>query len=416
VTTSYPRRVAAALAFCLCLVAVAWPVSGQRADQAGPAVSSDRLARIGQMIDRRIAAGEVPGTVTLVAQNGRVVHFEVRGVMDIETKRPLAKDAIFSLASLTKPVTTVAILMLVEEGKVRLSDAISKFIPAYADVKVAVTPARTVAVSRPVTIRDLLTHTSGFVSPAQIPTDANATLAEFIPRFASEPLEFQPGTQWTYSNTVAFDTLARIVELVSGETYDRFLRERIFEPLGMRDTAHALSAAQKSRLATRYDVTANGLRKAVRPETALVSDGLSWPVAMDLFLPQAWADDAARRATAGIPPTVRHEEKWRLALRHIRQVRAAGLAIDAVLGDAEYGKVPTFRTALDRMGLPYALGVPGHFPVWVRGAARMRPIAAIAATHRPSAWRRVRWATGMPRSRSSCPFVVKGWRLTSFAR
>jgi len=128
--------------------------------------------------------------------------------------------------------------------------------------------------------------------------------------------------------------------------------------------------------------------------TALVSDGLSWPVAMDLFLPQAWADDAARRATAGIPPTVRHEEKWRLALRHIRQVRAAGLAIDAVLGDAEYGKVPTFRTALDRMGLPYALGVPGHFPVWVRGAARMRPIAAIAATHRPSAWRRVRWATG----------------------
>ena len=266
-TTSYPRRVAVALAFCLCLVAVAWPVSGQRADQPGPAVSSDRLARIGQMIDRRIAAGEVPGTVTLVAQNGRVVHFEVRGVMDIETKRPLAKDAIFSLASLTKPVTTVAILMLVEEGKVRLNDAISKFIPAYADVKVAVTPARTVAVSRPVTIRDLLTHTSGFVSPAQIPTDANATLAEFIPRFASEPLEFQPGTQWTYSNTVAFDTLARIVEIASGETYDRFLRERIFEPLGMRDTAHALSAAQKSRLATRYDVTANGLRKAVRPET-----------------------------------------------------------------------------------------------------------------------------------------------------
>ena len=266
-TTSYPRRVAVALAFCLCLVAVAWPVSGQRADQAGPAVSSDRLARIGQMIDRRIAAGDVPGTVTLVAQNGRVVHFEVRGVMDIETKRPLAKDAIFSLASLTKPVTTVAILMLVEEGKVRLSDSISKFIPAYADVKVAVTPARTVAVSRPVTIRDLLTHTSGFVSPAQIPTDANATLAEFIPRFASEPLEFQPGTQWTYSNTVAFDTLARIVEIASGETYDRFLRERIFEPLRMRDTAHALSAAQKLRLATRYDVTANGLKKAVRPDT-----------------------------------------------------------------------------------------------------------------------------------------------------
>ena len=266
-TTSYPRRVAVALAFCLCLVAVAWPVSGQRADQAGPAVSSDRLARIGQMIDRRIAAGEVPGTVTLVAQNGRIVHFEARGVMDIETKRPMAKDTIFRLASLTKPVTTVAVLMLVEEGKLRLNDPISKFIPAYADVKVAVTPARTVAVSRPVTIRDLLTHTSGFVSPAQIPTDPNATLAELVPRFASEPLEFQPGTQWTYSNTVAFDTLARIVEILSGQTYDRFLSERIFDPLGMRDTAHTLSAAQKQRLATRYDVTPTGLRKNVRTET-----------------------------------------------------------------------------------------------------------------------------------------------------
>ena len=266
-TTSYPRRVAVALAFCLCLVAVAWPVSGQRADQAGPAVSSDRLARIGQMIDRRIAAGEVPGTVTLVAQNGRVVHFEARGVMDIETKRPVAKDTIFRLASLTKPVTTVAVLMLVEEGKLRLNDPISKFVPAYADAKVAVTPARTVAVSRPLTIRDLLTHTSGMVSPAQIPTDPNATLAEFVPRFASEPLEFQPGTQWTYSNTVAFDTLARIVEIVSGQTYDRFLRERIFDPLGMKDTAHTLSAAQQPRLATRYDVTPTGLRKVVRTDT-----------------------------------------------------------------------------------------------------------------------------------------------------
>src|SRR5581483_7798400 len=135
------------------------------------------------------------------------------------------------------------------DGKLRLTDPISMFIPAYATVKVAVTPARTVAVNRPLTIRDLLTHTSGMVSPAQIPEDANATLANFIPKFAQQPLEFQPGTQWTYSNTVAFDTLARIVEIVSGEPYDRFLRERIFDPLGMHDTAHALSAAQKARLA-----------------------------------------------------------------------------------------------------------------------------------------------------------------------
>ena len=240
---------------------------------ANDPVSPDRLARIGQMLDRHIAAGDVPGAVTLVAQNGRIVQFEARGMLDVETRKPLAKDSIFQLASLTKPVTTVAILMLVEEGKLRLTDPISRFIPAYADVMVAVTPARTVAVSRPLTIRDLLTHTSGMVSPAQIPTDANATLATYIPRFAAQPLEFQPGTQWTYSNTVAFDTLARIVEIVSGQPYDRFLRDRIFDPLGMRDTAHALSAGQKQRLATRYDVTPRGLQKTVRPDTPLYFGG-----------------------------------------------------------------------------------------------------------------------------------------------
>ena len=255
----------------LTLMTLGSPVRAQRAD-SDPG-SADRFARIGQMIDRRMAAGELPGAVSLVAQNGRIVYFDARGVLDMDTRKPIAKDSIFQLASLTKPVTTVAVLMLVEEGKLRLTDPISMFIPAYKDVRVAVTPARTVAVSRPLTIRDLLTHTSGMVSPAQIPTDANATLATFIPKFAQEPLEFQPGTQWTYSNTVAFDTLARIVEIVSGEPYDRFLRERIFEPLGMHDTAHALSPAQKMRLATRYDVTPKGLEKVVRPETPLYFGG-----------------------------------------------------------------------------------------------------------------------------------------------
>ena len=255
----------------ICLIALTIQTRAQRT--AGEPLSADRLARVGQMLDRRIAAGELPGAVSLVAQNGRIVYFDARGVLDPDTRTPLAKDSIFSLASLTKPVTTVAILMLVEEGKLRLTDPIAKFIPAYSDVKVAVTPARTVAVSRPVTIRDALTHTSGIVSPATLPTDANATLANFIPRFAEQPLEFQPGTQWNYSNTVAFDTLARIVEVASGQPYDRFLRERIFDPLGMHDTAHALSAAQKPRLATRFDVTANGLQKNVRRETPLYFGG-----------------------------------------------------------------------------------------------------------------------------------------------
>jgi CubicO group peptidase (beta-lactamase class C family) len=144
---------------------------------------------------------------------------------------------------------------------------VAQYLPQFKDLKVVVSQSAPVPASRPITIRDLLTHTSGLVTPAQIPTERNATLANFLPKFASEPLEFQPGTRWAYSNTVAFDLLARIVEIVSGTTYDKYLRERIFEPLGMRDTAHALDAAQKPRLATRYDVTPTGLQKTERPET-----------------------------------------------------------------------------------------------------------------------------------------------------
>jgi CubicO group peptidase (beta-lactamase class C family) len=273
-TKSYAWRVVSVLACGLCVaVLTSAPIPAQRGEGPDGALSGDRLARIGQMIDRRIAAGELPGAVTLVAQNGRLVHFETRGVIDIDSKKPLPKDAIFSLTSLTKPVTTAAILMLIEEGKVRLTDPVSRFVPEFADQTVAVTPARTVPASRAVTIRDLLTHTSGIVSPLRLPADSDATLAEYLPRFAKQPLEFQPGTHWTYSNTVGFDTLARVVEVASGETFDRFLRERIFEPLGMHDTAHALTSAQKQRLATRYDVTSTGLQRNVRSETPMYFSG-----------------------------------------------------------------------------------------------------------------------------------------------
>ena len=133
-TKSYAWRVASVLACGLCVaVLTSAPIPAQRGEGADGALSGDRLARIGQMIDRRIAAGEVPGAVTLVAQDGRIVHFETRGVLDVDSKKPLAKDAIFPLASLTKPVTTVAILILVEEGKVRLTDPVSRFIPEFGD-------------------------------------------------------------------------------------------------------------------------------------------------------------------------------------------------------------------------------------------------------------------------------------------
>ncbi len=252
------RSMILALSF-LVVVVLAAPVATQRAESADTRVAHERLLRINQLIDDRINAREIPGAVSLVAIDGRIIHFEARGLLDLESKKPMPKDALFSLASLTKPVTAAAVLMLVEEGKVRLTDPVSRFIPELNDVKVAVTPSQRVPPSRAITIRDLLTHTSGLVAPAQIPAETTATLATHLPRFAAEPLEFQPGSRWMYSNTIAFDTLARIVEITSGKTYDRFLRERIFEPLGMHDTGHVLRAEQGPRFARRYDVTPQGL-------------------------------------------------------------------------------------------------------------------------------------------------------------
>ena len=229
-------------------------------------LSAERLQRVGELIDRRIAAKDIAGAVTLVAQHGRVVHLDARGLMDTESKKPMTKDALFYIASMTKPVTTVAVLMLAEEGKLRLTDPVSRFVPAFKDLNVKSSSGAPVPATREITLRDLLTHTSGIDSPPRIPTDPAETLAHFLPAFAATPLEFQPGTRWAYSNTVAFDLLARIVEIASGESYDRFLRARIFQPLGMKDTMHAVDSGRAARVATSYEVSPAGLRRLARED------------------------------------------------------------------------------------------------------------------------------------------------------
>lgn len=252
-------------------------------------LSAERLARIGEMMKRHIDAGHIQGGVTAVARRGKVAHFEAHGLMDIEAKRPMTKDAIFRMASSSKPVTGVAIMMLVEEGKVRLSDPVYNFIPEFKGIKVAVpkggtaaadaaqssgqssgTPEYdTVPASREITIKDLLTHTSGLVSGGlssakarEIPRDPNTTLADYIPKLGAVPLDFQPGTKWRYSPGAGIDTLGRIVEIVSGQTFDQFLQVRIFEPLGMTDTFFSLPDDRQSRLTTLYRATSSGLEKS----------------------------------------------------------------------------------------------------------------------------------------------------------
>ena len=258
-------------------------------------LSSERLGRIHETVQRHIDAGSVSGAVTLVARHGKIAHLEAHGLMDIESKKAMPRDGVFRLASMSKPITAVAVMMMVEEGKVRLNDPLSRFIPEFKSMKVAVAKpnARSggaappppggrggrggpppevdlVSATREITIRDLLTHGSGLMSgglgnavagqaAARGPDD---TLATYIPKLAAVPLDFQPGTLWRYSGLAGFDVLSRVVEIASGKPYDQFLRERLFEPLGMKDTGFALTPAIQPRLVTLYRRGPNGLERA----------------------------------------------------------------------------------------------------------------------------------------------------------
>ena len=278
------------VALVLLLGAVlAWPIMAA-APTAKPeevGFSSERLHRITDLVQRHITAGSFSGAVTLVARNGRIAHLEAQGLMDIESRKGMQKDAIFRIMSMTKPIVGTSIMMMVEEGKVRLTDPVSKFIPALKDLKVAIPqtggpgappaagrgagPAEqrfyTVPAEREMTIRDLLTHTSGLVSGGisnreaqKVALKGKEALADYIPRLGSVPLAFQPGTRWAYSAQAGFDTLAHVVEKVSGLPFDQFTRQRIFEPLGMKDTFF-YPAEGNPRLVTRYAQSPNGLQK-----------------------------------------------------------------------------------------------------------------------------------------------------------
>jgi CubicO group peptidase (beta-lactamase class C family) len=255
-------------------------------------LSTERLRRVTELVERHIAAGSFSGAVTLVARHNRIAHFEAQGLMDIESKTPMRKDAIFRIMSMTKPVVGVSIMMLVEQGKVRLQDPVSRFIPELKDLKVAVpqpdgpgaggavgraggppsTPRfYTIPAEREVTVRDLLTHTSGLVSgpisnaeARKVAAGPKETVGQYVARLGQVPLEFQPGTRWAYSAAAGFDVLVRVVEVASGMPYDRFAKQHIFDPLGMNDTTF-IPPTGNPRLATRYERTPEGLRKGTDP-------------------------------------------------------------------------------------------------------------------------------------------------------
>jgi CubicO group peptidase (beta-lactamase class C family) len=254
-------------------------------------LSAERLKRVTELMQRHIDGRTFSGAVTLVARNGRVAHFEAQGLMDLESKKPMQKDTIFRIMSMTKPVVGVAVMMLVEEGRIRLTDPVGRFIPELQSLKVAVLntegvaqptnaiaaplPTRTVDAVRPITVRDLLTHTSGLMSGgasssqvSQVPIGPGESLAVVMPRLKNVPLDFQPGTRWAYSAQYGFDVLARVVEVASGLPFDRFTKQRILDPLGMKDTFF-YPATGNPRIASLYQ-SVNGQLRA-QPEGAWVN-------------------------------------------------------------------------------------------------------------------------------------------------
>jgi CubicO group peptidase (beta-lactamase class C family) len=243
-------------------------------------LSSSRLARIGDHMKRYIDAGKIAGTLTLVARRGQVAYLEPQGHLEIERRRPVTADAVWRIYSMTKPITSVGLMMLYEEGRFQLDDPVHRFIPSWQNLRVFVggnhPTFKTAAVERPMTIRDLLSHTSGLTYGFMERTNVDAayrklgvadqtrsgyTLPDMVETLAELPLEFSPGTRWNYS--VATDVIGHLIEVISGQRLDAYLRERILEPLGMRDTGFVLEDQQVARFAANYERQGDGSLKMI---------------------------------------------------------------------------------------------------------------------------------------------------------
>ena len=292
-TDGFARRcwVVAGLAFLIVAMAVGGQGTG-RSESPLPvsaSLSQAGLARVSEYVRNEITTGKISGAVLLIQQHGQPVLFESFGFRDVDSKRPMTTDTIFRLYSMSKVVTSVAAMMLVDDGKLSLDDPLSKYIPAFADVKVGVEKRdqdgkRLIALEplkRPITIEDLLRHTSGLTygfygDSAVRKLYVNSDLfegdfdnAEFAERLAKLPLAEQPGTLWDYGHST--DVLGRVIEVVSGQSLFQFERERLLDPLGMADTAfYVADAAKRPRIAEpmpddRFVTPVAGIRDPMLP-------------------------------------------------------------------------------------------------------------------------------------------------------
>ena len=228
---------------------------------AAAAAKPPTVGAIDEEMTRQVAAGQASGIVTLVAKGGKVVHLGAVGKANIASGADMQTDSIFRIASMTKPVTATALLICQDEGKLAVSDPVSKYIPAFKKISLKGAP-----LDKPLTIRDLMTHTAGVVSDRSGGKGASGgepTLTEIAANIAKSPLQFKPGSKWRYSSGLT--VCGRIIEVASGKAYDEFLRDRIFTPLGMKDTAFVLTRAQAARVAVMYEPGKDRKKKTLAP-------------------------------------------------------------------------------------------------------------------------------------------------------
>ena len=237
---------------------VAWPAIANDAAQTG--LDPNRLAQIPARMQQFVDQGTAAGIVTLVARHGQVAALDAVGYTDLETKQPMKVDNIFQIHSMTKPVVAIAAMMLAEEGKLQVGDPVEKYLPEFRGQWVVESKsAQAMSLRRParaVTLRDLMTHTSGMsTNPPEAIKELHGALhkplAEVVLVESQQPLDFDPGTKWQYSNT-GIAALARVIEVVSGMPFEKFLNVRIFQPLGMKDTYIFPPKEKYPRMPTAY--------------------------------------------------------------------------------------------------------------------------------------------------------------------
>ena len=237
----------------------------------GLGLAPERLERIGAVLNEHVAKGHIAGAVGLIARRGKIGYFETYGFQDKEAGVAMRKDTIFRMYSMTKPITGVAVMILYEEGRFFLTDPVSKYLPELSNMKVAVVETNpqtgkktrySVPAQREITILDLLRHTSGidYLGPEDADgkriyeklgtNNLDQTIGDMVKKIGQAPLVHQPGTMWEYG--LSMDVLARLVEVVSGQPYDKFLEQRIFKPLGMNDTGYWVPPEKQNRFAKLY--------------------------------------------------------------------------------------------------------------------------------------------------------------------